>query len=119
LSVAHATLTLAQTTGLTVLSGANGQGSMVFSGTPADVNAALNGLVYEPSTGFFGSDALGLTVDDQGASGLGKAQQTTSSVAISVNGPPTAQGQTVTTLEDTPVTVTLAGTDPENDALSF
>src|SRR5207248_9159563 len=46
--------------------------------------AALNGLVYEPTSLFFGSDALGLTVDDQGASGLGKPQATTSSVAISV-----------------------------------
>src|SRR5207248_5328852 len=85
LGVAHGTLTLAQTTGLAFVSGANGQASMVFTGLLADVNAALNGLVYEPSSGFFGADALGLTVDDQGAAGLGKAQATTSSVAISVS----------------------------------
>jgi YVTN family beta-propeller protein len=84
LSVAHGTLTLAQTTGLTFLSGANGQASMSFTGLQADVNAALNGLVYEPSRVFFGADALSLTVDDQGGTGLGKPQATSSSVAISV-----------------------------------
>src|SRR5204863_8549848 len=40
--------------------------------------------VYEPTSLFAGADALGLTVDDQGATGLGKAQQATSSIAITV-----------------------------------
>jgi YVTN family beta-propeller protein len=84
LSVAHGTLTLAQTTGLTFLSGANGQASMSFTGLQADVNAALNGLVYEPASVFFGSDALAFTVDDQGGTGLGTPQVTSSSVAIAV-----------------------------------
>jgi YVTN family beta-propeller protein len=84
LSVAHGTLTLAQTTGLTFLTGGNGQGAMSFTGLQADVNDALNGLAYEPASVFFGSDALALTVDDQGSAGLGKPQATSSSVAISV-----------------------------------
>jgi YVTN family beta-propeller protein len=85
LGVAHGTLTLLQTTGLTFLSGANGQAAMTFTGLQADVNAALNGLVYEPASVFVGSDALSLTVDDQGGTGLGKPQATSSSVAITVN----------------------------------
>jgi hypothetical protein len=40
---------LAQTTGLTFVSGGSGQASMTFTGLLADVNAALNGLVYEPA----------------------------------------------------------------------
>src|SRR5438477_2264767 len=50
LSVGHGTLTLAQTTGLSFVSGASGQASMIFTGLLGDVNAALNGLVYEPSS---------------------------------------------------------------------
>jgi hypothetical protein len=84
LSVGHGTLTLAQTTNLTFLAGANGQASMTFTGTQADVNAALNGLAYEPTSVFAGTDTLGLTVDDQGGSGLGKPQATSRSLAISV-----------------------------------
>jgi DNA-binding beta-propeller fold protein YncE len=84
LGVAHGTLTLAQTTNLSFVSGGNGQAAMTFTGLQADVNAALNGLVYEPASVFFGSDALGLTVDDQGSTGLGKPQATSSSVALSV-----------------------------------
>jgi hypothetical protein len=84
LGVGHGTLTLAQTTNLVFLSGANGQASMTFTGLQANVNAALNGLAYEPARVFAGSDALGLTVDDQGNSGLGKPQVSSSSVAISV-----------------------------------
>ena len=85
LSVAHGTLTLAQTTNLSFLSGGNRQGSMTFTGLQADVNAALNGLAYEPTGLFTGRDTLGLTVDDQGSTGLGKPQATSSSVAITVN----------------------------------
>ena len=84
LSVAHGTLTLAQTTNLTFLSGANGQASMTFTGLQVDVNAALNGLAYEPASVFFGSDALAFTVDDQGGTGLGKPQVVSSSVALTV-----------------------------------
>jgi YVTN family beta-propeller protein len=84
LGVAHGTVTLAQTTNLTFVSGGNGQAAMTFTGLQADVNAALNGLVYEPASVFFGSDALALTVDDQGGTGLGKPQVSSSSVALSV-----------------------------------
>ncbi len=35
------------------------------------------------------------------------------------NGPPVATPQTVTTAEDAPVAVTLAGTDPDGDALTY
>jgi YVTN family beta-propeller protein len=85
LSVAHGTLTLAQTTNLTFLSGANGQASMSFTGLQADVNAALHGLAYEPTSVFAGTDVLGLTVDDQGSTGLGKPQAISNSVAITVS----------------------------------
>jgi YVTN family beta-propeller protein len=118
LSVAHGTLTLAQTTGLTFLTGGNGQAAMSFTGLQADVNAALNGLVYEPASVFFGSDALGFTVDDQGGSGLGKPQITSSSVAISVTdtAPTDITLSPASVNENQPVATTvgsLATTDPD------
>lgn len=35
------------------------------------------------------------------------------------NTPPTAESQSLTTHEDTPLSITLTGTDPDNDTLSF
>jgi hypothetical protein len=59
LSVAHGTLRLSTTSGLSFINGtANGQATVEFSGTAAAMNAALNGLVYTPTTNFSGSDPL-------------------------------------------------------------
>jgi YVTN family beta-propeller protein len=118
LGVAHGTLTLAQTTGLTFVSGANGQASMTFTGLQADVNAALNGLAYEPTSLFFGSDAVAFTVDDQGGTGLGKPQATSSTVAISVTDttPTDIALSPASVNENQPVATTvgsLSTTDPD------
>jgi hypothetical protein len=125
LSVAHGTLTLAQTTNLTFLAGANGQASMTFTGLQADVNAALNGLAYEPTSVFFGSDALALTVDDQGGSGLGKPQTASSSLAITVTdtAPTDIALSPASVAENQPVATTvgtLSASDPDaGDTQSF
>jgi len=59
LSVAHGTLRLSTTSGLSFINGtANGEATVEFSGTAAAMNAALNGLVYTPTTNFSGSDPL-------------------------------------------------------------
>jgi YVTN family beta-propeller protein len=85
LSVAHGSLTLAQTTGLSFVSGANGSSAMVFTGTTADIDAALNGLTYAPAGGYAGKDTLAFSVDDQGNSGdISVPETTTSSVTITV-----------------------------------
>src|SRR5204863_8521721 len=47
LAVGHGTLTLAQTTGLAFVSGAN-EASMTFTGLLGHRNAALDGVEYEP-----------------------------------------------------------------------
>ncbi len=47
LSAAHGTLSLSQTTGLAFTAGTSSQNSsMVFTGTLANINAALHNLVY-------------------------------------------------------------------------
>jgi hypothetical protein len=80
LSVAHGTLTLASTSGLTFTSGTNGSGSMTVTGTVANLNAALNGLTYVPTSGYSGSDSLAVSVLDPGDS-----LSASGSVALTVN----------------------------------
>ena len=90
LSVAHGVLSLAQTTGLTFAPG-GGDGlldaAMIFTGTTADINAALNGMRYRGGQDYnsaaHGAETLALTVDDQGYTG-GGALQDTKTVGITV-----------------------------------
>jgi VCBS repeat-containing protein len=86
MTVAHGTLTLSSTSGLTFLNGStNGSGALTFTGSQSDVNTALNDLAYEPAAGYTGPDSLGMVVDDQGNSGLGTAQSAKGSVALTVH----------------------------------
>jgi hypothetical protein len=64
LTVSHGKLTLGSLTGLTIISGANSSSSMTVQGTLANLNAALNGLMYVPTSGFTGSDTLAVTVNN-------------------------------------------------------
>jgi hypothetical protein len=87
LSVTNGTLTLASTSGLTIMAGGNGTATITIRGTLADINAALDGLVYTPGLGFTGSDALTILSDDlwdTDATGAAHHRTTLSTVAISV-----------------------------------
>jgi hypothetical protein len=64
LSVAHGTITLASTTGLSFTTGMNGSDSFTVTGTVANLNAALSGMVYTPTRNFSGSDSLAVKVSD-------------------------------------------------------
>ncbi|WP_297696753.1 DUF2341 domain-containing protein, partial [uncultured Eudoraea sp.] len=66
LSVANGTLTLAQTTGLTIDAGADGSATMTVTGTVEDINAALDGLQYTPTTSYVGSDTLTVVSSEDG-----------------------------------------------------
>jgi hypothetical protein len=68
LSVASGTLMLSTTSGLNFTAGANDASSMTFSGPLTNLNAALSGLEYTPARGFFGNDALVISVADSGSS---------------------------------------------------
>ncbi|GAA4443745.1 VCBS domain-containing protein [Novipirellula rosea] len=61
LSVTDGILTLSQTTGLTILSGANGSATMVIQGSESDLNAALEGMVFQPDAQFSGAVDLQMT----------------------------------------------------------
>jgi subtilase family serine protease len=85
LSVAHGTLKLGTTYGLVFTAGTNSSASMTVTGTVTNLNAALNGLTYKPTTGYSGSDSLSVSVADPG-DGLSAS----TSVALTVNTLPPA-----------------------------
>jgi len=79
LLVSNGTLTLSQTTGLTFSIGdGTSDVAMQFSGTKANINAALAGLVYSPTANYNGVDTLSITSDDGTATD-------TDTIAITVN----------------------------------
>jgi hypothetical protein len=103
LSVNHGTLTLAQTTGLTFTTG-DGTADiiMAFSGTKANVNAALATLTYSPTANYNGSDTVEMTVFDG-------THETSTVLNI-----------TVTSVNDAPIlTVPGAQTVDEDDTLDI
>ncbi|MDZ4817521.1 MAG: tandem-95 repeat protein [Planctomycetota bacterium] len=85
LKVDHGTLTLGTDTGLVFDTGfENGEAELRFTGTLANINAALATLTYEPTPGYAGADTLAIEIDDQSNTGSGGAQSDTASVAITV-----------------------------------
>ncbi|MBI2090306.1 MAG: tandem-95 repeat protein [Deltaproteobacteria bacterium] len=73
-------------------------------------------MTYVPDLNFYGRDSFTFTVSD----GSGTSAAATITITVNpVNDVPTAIGFSETTPEDTPVTLTLLGSDPEGDALTF
>jgi hypothetical protein len=73
-------------------------------------------VTYTPNAFFVGTDSLTFTVND------GKITSLPATVTITVtqaNRAPTASSQSVSTSEDVPLSITLAGSDPDSDALTF
>ena len=93
LSATGGTLTLSGTAGLTFSTGdGTGDASMQFSGTLVDVNAALNGLTFNPTPDFTGGAGIGIVTSDLGSAGTGGPQTDTDAISINVtavNDPPT------------------------------
>ena len=85
LTATSGTMTLGGTSGLT-FSGGDGTAdtSMTFTGTMANINAALNGLSFTPTASFAGSASLQIVTNDQGNTGLGGPLSDTDSVALTV-----------------------------------
>ncbi|NBU15387.1 MAG: hypothetical protein EBT35_12465, partial [Alphaproteobacteria bacterium] len=111
ISVSNGLLTLNGTTGLLFASGSDGiQDSVLsFSGSPANINTAINNLIYRGTTHYAGSDTLTMTISDLGNSGTGGALTDTETIAITVNA-----------VNDTPVnTVPAAQTVNEDTNLVF
>ncbi|MFA6064129.1 MAG: hypothetical protein WC736_16185, partial [Gallionella sp.] len=81
-SVLNGTLTAVTGTGATMAT--NGSASVTISGTAAQVNAALDGLSYVPTSAWNGSETLAIVTSDGGYNGTGGIKTTSSSVGITV-----------------------------------
>ena len=113
LSVGDGTLSLGSTSGLTFSAGTNNSASMTVSGTLANLNAALSGLVYTPNGGFSGGDSLQVSVTDPGDSLSGSK-----TVALTVNAP-TAPTVTVPSAQPVNENSSLVFSSAHGTAISF
>ncbi|HEX8120625.1 MAG TPA: tandem-95 repeat protein, partial [Solirubrobacteraceae bacterium] len=84
LGVAHGTLTLGGTSGLSVTG--NGTDSVVATGTLTDLNTGLAGLTYNPTGNFDGADAISMKTEDNGHNGTGGNKSDTDSITVNVTG---------------------------------
>ncbi|MEO5346712.1 MAG: hypothetical protein H7834_10095, partial [Magnetococcus sp. YQC-9] len=82
-SVSHGTLSATLGGGASVT--ANGTASVMIAGTAAQVNAALDGLVYAPTADYNGADTLTIETSDEGNSGSGGPLTASSTIDITVN----------------------------------
>ena len=73
-------------------------------------------VAYTPEHDFAGEDVFTFTASD---GTIDSALATVRVTVRSVNDPPVAEDQSVSTNEDVPVDITLSGTDAEADPLSF
>lgn len=81
LTAANGTVTLGSTAGITITGGANGTNTVTFTGSPANINNAMTGLVFTPTSGFSGGTTLSFFANGGGTSD-------TDTIAITVQ-PPT------------------------------
>jgi hypothetical protein len=117
LSVEHGILTLRTdvASGLTAgdLSG-NGSDTVTLSGTTSAINAtlaALNGLTYNNTADYNGSDTLQIVTNDNGNLGSGGAHSDTDSFSITINAVVDIADDSPSTNEDTAVDVHVLGND--------
>ncbi len=97
LTATNGTLTLASITGLSFTTGdGTADVTMVFTGTLTNVNNALNGLSFNPTSGFNGAASLQIVSDDQGNTGTGGALTDSDTVNITVTAPNSAPVVTTT-----------------------
>jgi VCBS repeat-containing protein len=115
-------VTTAEDTPVTVtLSGTDLDGdSLAFNVTTQPTRGTLSGtppaLTYRPSANFNGTDSFTFTASDGNVT---SARATVSLTITPVNDAPVATARTLTANEDTPLQVTLAGTDVDGDPLTF
>ncbi len=118
LSVTNGTITLASTAGLSFSTGdGSADAAMVFSGSAAAINTALDGLSYAPTGGYNGAATLSLTTSDLGATGSGGTLTDTDTVPIQVGAARFQEGVAgFAGFEDTYVEGASPGTDHGNDS---
>ncbi|HKS28088.1 MAG TPA: cadherin-like domain-containing protein [Pyrinomonadaceae bacterium] len=113
-------LTLGSTAGLTSVTG-DGTGSVTLTGTPANVNSAMNGLKHRNALDFNGNETVTVGVNDNGNTGTGGAKTDSDQIAITVtpvNDAPTLTNNGLTVNEGSTGNVIGSGalslSDPDN-----
>ncbi len=114
---------LSATSGAGVTEAGSGTGSLVLSGSAANINAfiAANQVNYTTAPNANGSVTLTITTNDLGNTGSGGAQSDTDTVTLNitaVNDAPAGTDATLSTAEDTSYTLTIAdfGFSDANDS---
>ena len=103
------------------LGGTDAEGNpLTFTIVGDPANGTLSGtapnLTYQPTTNFNGNDAFSFRVND------GQADSLLATVLITVtpvNDAPLAVAKSVTAVAGSPLSITLGGTDPDADSLTF
>ena len=86
--------------------------SACVAGSP---NTDTATITYTPTASYVGPDSFTYTVSD----GTATSAEATATLTVSPNTAPTANATTQSTPQDTPVTVTLSGSDLESCTLGF
>jgi hypothetical protein len=84
-------------------------------GTLTGLNANTGVVTYTPNNGYTGPDSFTFTVTDTTTSAVSSA----ATVSLTVVPPPTANAQNVSVRQNSPTGITLTGTAPNGDVLSF
>ncbi|MCK5882333.1 MAG: tandem-95 repeat protein [Bacteriovoracaceae bacterium] len=83
--------------------------------TKGTITGTNGNFTYTATSDQFGADSFEVTVDD----GTQAITHTVNVTVSGVNDSPVASAQAVTTNEDTPLSITLSGTDVDEDSLVF
>ncbi|MFC5695328.1 DUF4347 domain-containing protein [Pseudomonas sp. GCM10022186] len=88
LTASNGLITLGSTAGLVFSVGSGtGDGTMTFDGSINDINNALAGLSFTPTSGYHGPASLQITTNDLGLSGNGGNQTDSDTLLINVDQP--------------------------------
>ena len=91
-------------------------------GSLSSFNEDTGSVVYNPDSGYTGSDSFTFTASDEtSTSNTGKVSIIVNSVApeAPTNTPPVAESQSVTAKEDTSASINLDATDKDGDVLTY
>ena len=120
LTATNGTVSLPSLSGLTVTAGANGSASITIRADLGTLNTRLDGLSFNPTTGFNGPASLALTTNDRGNTGAGGPLTAGSTINITVNlpGAPTASNDAYVVNEDAslPAAASVLGNDTDPGA---
>jgi len=108
LTADRGTVTLASTAGLSFSTGdGSGDATMTFTGSQSSINAALEGLVFDPNLNYYGPARVTVSTSDLGATGTGGVLTDVDVIDINVDpvndAPVNSAPASAVTNEDTPL----------------